>query len=152
MSVGTLGNRSQPDDFMSHLLYQIFNEPMVTMRALQKLALVILLLQVCYIFFLRSKTMIPLQILNFLICTLYIYYQLLYTEDFKKKTRLQQHRKKRMEDLWLKRTANAEKNEIQRLNELEEQMGLLKPKKGAAVAQANAAEKSSHSNQEKTFL
>ena len=67
------------------MLYQIFNEPMVTMRTIQKLALVVLLLQVVYIFFLRSKTMIPFQILNFMMCTLYVHSQLMHTPDFRRK-------------------------------------------------------------------
>lgn len=73
MSVGALGNRSQPDDFMSHLLYLLFNEPMVTMRTIQKFALIVLLVQVVCILFMRSKTMIPFQILNFMMCTLFVH-------------------------------------------------------------------------------
>ena len=40
MSVGSLGNRSQPDDFMITLLYNSFNEPIKTMSWLQLASLV----------------------------------------------------------------------------------------------------------------
>ena len=83
--MGALGNRSQPDDFMSHLLYKIFNEPMVTKRTLQKTAYIILLAQVVYIFTLRDRTMIPFCIVNFMMHTLYVHIEILYVEDFRRK-------------------------------------------------------------------
>ena len=74
---------------MIYLLYQIFAEPMVTMRTIQTVALIILLLQVAYIFFIRSKTMIPFQIINFMLCTLYVHALILFTEsDLPRKKRI----------------------------------------------------------------
>jgi len=82
MSTGTLGNRSQPDDVMSHLLYLIFNEPKVTMRSLQKFALMNLSVLAIQIFLMRNKTMIPFMIINFLLCSLYVHVTILCKEDF----------------------------------------------------------------------
>ena len=98
MSVGDLGNRSQPDDFMAHALYTIFNEPMVTMRYLQKAALLVLLAQVAYIFLQRTKTMKPFQILNFMMCTLYVHSYLLQAEDFKAKVQQEKDKARRVQE------------------------------------------------------
>ena len=62
---------------MAFMLYQIFNEPMVMLRILQKVALCTLLIEVGYIFMLRNKTMIPFQILNFLLHLLFVNIHLL---------------------------------------------------------------------------
>ncbi len=44
MSVGCAGNRSQPDDYVSMLLYQIYNEPRKSLVWLQTLAFLVLCL------------------------------------------------------------------------------------------------------------
>lgn len=54
MSVGNLSNRSQPDDFIARLLYNIFNEPAKTMSYLQMNALAILIVYSIYIMFLKT--------------------------------------------------------------------------------------------------
>ena len=51
MSVGELSNRSQPDDFIARLLYNIFNEPARTMSKLQMSSLAILIVYSIYIMF-----------------------------------------------------------------------------------------------------
>jgi len=43
MSTGALGNRSQPDDLLAHILYSLFSQPLATMIKLRKLALSVLL-------------------------------------------------------------------------------------------------------------
>jgi hypothetical protein len=48
MSVGANGNRSQPDDYVSSLLYQTFNEPRKTLVGLQILSFSLLGLFGCY--------------------------------------------------------------------------------------------------------
>lgn len=78
MSVGALGNRSQPDDFMAYMLYTIFNQPDVSLRFVQKSGLCVLLVQVFYIVFLKDKTMIPFYIVNFMVCSLFVHMMLLY--------------------------------------------------------------------------
>lgn len=103
MSVGSLGNRSQPDDFMAFMLYQAFNEPTIIMRKLQKAALCILLCQVCYILTLSNKTMIPFCIMNFLMHCVYVHTYLMYTEDFRRKMRNEEESVKRVDEWYEKR-------------------------------------------------
>ena len=52
---------------------------------------------------LRSKTMIPFQILNFLMHTLYMHSQVLYTEDFRHKVRQEEEHAQKIEEWFEKR-------------------------------------------------
>ena len=78
MSVGELSNRSQPDDFIARLLYNIFNEPARTMSKLQISSLVILIVYSIYIMFAKTQIMLPGQVMNLIFC---IYYVKVYVLD-----------------------------------------------------------------------
>ena len=87
---------------MAHMLYSLFNEPLLTMVKLRKLALASLLVQAAYILLIRSRTMIPLQILNFMMGARYVHAWLISREDFKRKVQEQQENAKRVDE-WFAR-------------------------------------------------
>ena len=76
------------------------------MIKLRKFALIALLLQGIHILIIRSRTMIPLQILNFMMCALFVHSQLIAAEDFKRKTKHQQENAKRVDEWFKEHTKN----------------------------------------------
>ena len=102
---------------------------------------------------LRSKTMIPFQILNFLMHTLYMHSQVLYTEDFRHKVRQEEEHAQKIEE-WF------EKREKQRQSLDEEMSNKLAANNNTAAVQGKnsngdkdqAASSAKKNPQAKTFL
>ena len=72
MSVGSLWNRSQPDDFASRVIYNLYNDPLKTMFGLQLGAIMLLMTYSIYLLFLKTQLRLPGQALNLLVCTFYL--------------------------------------------------------------------------------
>ena len=72
MSVGSLGNRSQPDDFMSAMLYNIFNEPIKSLSALQITSLTTFLAFCMFAMQQRTQAVIHFLLLDIIITAIYI--------------------------------------------------------------------------------
>ena len=67
MSVGSLGNRSQPDDFAAKMIYNIFNEPTKTFMVLQVVAMISIVPHGLYILFAKNNNIVYLTT-HLLVC------------------------------------------------------------------------------------
>jgi hypothetical protein len=72
MSVGSLGNRSQPDDFMSAMLYNIFNEPIKSLSVLQIVSLTTFIAFCMFATQQRTQAVIHFLLLDIVVTAIYI--------------------------------------------------------------------------------